>query len=136
MAGAFMPMIDGKAHDGRRRAGGLRAALAVACLALSGCGMSAQDMVGSLLVTPDKYSFYNYTCEQLGDLLKSRMASKKQLEDLMAKAGPVISAATYETDYLQVRGELRELRQASADKHCDRKITGAPATGESARIVR
>jgi len=131
-----MRMIDGKAHDGRRRAGGLGAALAVACLALSGCAGSVEDRVGSLLVTPDKYSFYNYSCDQLSDLLKAQTARKKQLEELMAKAGPVISAATYETDYLQVRGELRELRQASADKHCDRQINGTPATGESARIVR
>jgi hypothetical protein len=136
MASELMRTIDGKGHNGHRRTGGLGAALAVACLALSGCAGSVQDRVGSLLVTPDKYSFYTYTCEQLADLLAAHSAREKQLEGLMAKAGPVISAATYDTEYLQVRAEKRELRQAAADRHCDRKTTGAPATGESARIVR
>ncbi len=136
MASALMRTIDGTAHDRRQRARGLVAAFAVACLALSGCAGSGQDMMGSLLVTPDKYSFYTYTCEQLADLLAAHTAREKQLKDLIAKAGPVISVATYDTEYLQVRAEKRELRQAAADRHCDRKITGTPATGESARIVR
>jgi hypothetical protein len=119
--------------------GGLRAprlGAALACLVLAGCAGSGQDTAGSLLVTPGKYEVYTYTCEQLADLLKLHMTREKQLEGLMAKAGPVVSAASYETEYLQVRGEIRELRQASADKHCEQKTIGTPAAGESSRVVR
>jgi hypothetical protein len=119
-----------------RRAPKLSAALAIVSLALTGCAGTGRDAVGSLMVTPGKYEVYTYTCEQLADLLKLHVTREKQLEGLMAKAGPVVSAASYESEYLQVRGEIRELRQTTADKHCDQKTIGTPATGESARVVR
>ena len=52
---------------------------------------------------------------------------EKQLVALMEKAGPVLSVATYQPEYVATRGELRELRRTAAQKHCDKKTISRPA---------
>jgi hypothetical protein len=96
---------------------------------LSGCGGSGADMASRFVVTPNKYQYYN--CEQIADQVKISAAREKELEQLMAKAGPVMSAVTYEPDYVAARGELRELRRTSIEKQCDKndgKTAGAAAS--------
>jgi hypothetical protein len=131
-AAILMRMHNLKIHGEPRR---LRwvAALGAACLALAGCAGTGQDVAGSLMVTPGKYETYTYTCEQIADLLKTQTTREKQLEELMARAGPVVSAASYDSEYLQVRGEIRELRQTAADKHCEQKAASAPPTAKTKR---
>ncbi len=86
---------------------------------LSGCAGSGADIASYALVTTDKYQYYD--CDSLADQVKAMTAREKKLEELMAKAGPVIGAATYQAEYVSVRGELRELRRTEAQKHCAEK---------------
>jgi hypothetical protein len=86
---------------------------ALGAAALAGC---SADIASYALVTTDKYQYYD--CDSLADQVKGMTAREKKLEELMAKAGPVISAVSYETEYVSVRGELRELRRTAAQKHC------------------
>jgi hypothetical protein len=83
---------------------------------LSGC---SADMASYALVTSGKYQYYD--CDSIADQVKGMSAREKQLQELMAKAGPVISAVSYESEYVSVRGELRELRRTAAQKHCEEK---------------
>ena len=100
---------------------------------LSGCTGSGADIASHFVVTPYKYQYYN--CEQIADQVKISAAREKELEQLMAKAGPVMSTATYEPDYIAARGELRELRRTSTEKKCD-KNDGKPAAAASDTIKR
>jgi hypothetical protein len=107
--------------------------MALAAL-LSGCAGSGADMMSHLVTTPDKYQYYN--CQQIADQVKASTAREKQLEQLMAKAGPVMSTASYDPEYVSVRGDLREMRRTAAQKHCDMK-SSEPASGRvSDAIIR
>lgn len=92
------------------------AIVAMLAAALTGC---STDIVSYALVTTDKYQYYD--CESIATQIAAQTVREKQLEDLMAKAGPVISAVSYEPEYVSVRGELRELRRTAAQKHCEAK---------------
>jgi hypothetical protein len=104
---------------------------AVLCaFVLVGC---SADIASYALVTTDKYRYYD--CDSIADQLKTMTAREQQLEVLMAKAGPVISTVSYEADYVSVRGELRALRRAAAQKHCEAKAEkpNAPADARPKR---
>jgi hypothetical protein len=80
---------------------------AVAAAALSGCATqgSFEDRASSFLVTPGKYTLYS--CPQLAVQSDARIARKRELDALIAKAGPgaggaVASTLAYSTEYAQV----------------------------------
>ena len=89
---------------------------AVGAAVLAGC---STDIASYALVTTDKYQYYD--CDSLADQTKAVIAREQKLQELMAKAGPVIGAATYQAEYVSMRGELRELRRTQAQKHCEEK---------------
>ena len=101
--------------------------LAVAALLgtiVSGCttsGGSSDDKMGRLLVAPDK--FVLYSCPALAERATAINVREKELLGLMAKAGPssggrLVSTVAYRPEYLELRGEMNELRNAAAAKNC------------------
>ena len=112
-----MPSPKPKAMRHRRAL----AAAALAGLALAGCAMS-DDTVSSFLVAPGHYVLYS--CEDLALAAKPLMTRQKELEHLIAKSGTdtggrLIGDATYGPEYAQTRGQLNDLRQTAAEKHCN-----------------
>jgi hypothetical protein len=91
-------------------------------LILGGCSStSSGDGAARLLVAPDK--FQNYTCEQLTIRANGTAGRRKQLEQLMAKAGTsfdgrVASALAYQSEYTETGGDLAELRRTATEKNC------------------
>ena len=99
---------------------------------MSGCG--SEDTAGRFLVTPDK--FVLYTCAQLSDAAQANFARQQQLEKLIAKAGTssgaeIVSALAYRPEYVQLRGEMNELRKAVAAKNCKPLVNNFSPTGRS-----
>jgi hypothetical protein len=85
------------------------------------CGCVGSDTVGSLLVAPGKYDFYN--CEQIAGRLKTAIAREKELKGLIDKAerdasGVVVSAFAYQTDYATARGDVKLLQDTGQRKQC------------------
>jgi hypothetical protein len=101
------------------------AALMLASLALSACATSdpaTTDSTARFLVAPGKYTLYN--CAELAATSKTTEAHQHELEGLMAQAsitssGRLVNAVAYRPEYLTLRGEMMDLRQAAADKKCD-----------------
>lgn len=86
---------------------------------LAGC--ASPESAGSFLVAPGKYTLYN--CPQLAEAAQENSKRQRELEMLMAKAGPdsggaLISSIAYRPEYAQLRGEMNELRKTAADKDC------------------
>ena len=98
--------------------GNLLAALVATMLC--GCATS-DDTAARFLVAPDQYVLYN--CPQLADTAQLNAKRQRELETLMAKAdsdsaGRLVSSMSYRPEYLQLRGEMSELRKEAATKHC------------------
>jgi hypothetical protein len=112
----------------RRPAGLCGAALGLVLLA--GCA-GTEDTIGYLLVGPGDYQFYN--CEDLAATAKKMRDRLQELDGLMAKSskgpgGGLVNAMAYKPDYLNVRGELNEVRREATAKNCDvRQMAGEPA---------
>jgi hypothetical protein len=95
-------------------------------LALAGCGAgvggsSADDNLSRFLVAPDRFSLYN--CQALADKATETAARQKELEALMAKAGPdgagpLASSIAYRPEYLELTGDMNEMRRTAAAKNC------------------
>ncbi len=105
---------------------------------MSGCGSA--DTAGRFLVTPDKFVLYN--CVQLSDAAQVNFARQQVLEKLMAKAGTgggaeIVSDLAYRPEYLQLRGEMNELRKAIAAKNCKPLLNTTSPTGRSSdQVIR
>ncbi|HXZ46054.1 MAG TPA: twin-arginine translocation pathway signal [Pseudolabrys sp.] len=87
---------------------------------LCGCAAS-DDTAARFLVAPDQFVLYN--CPQLAEAGKSNATRQRELETLMAKAdtdstGRFVSGLSYRPEYLQLRGQMTELRKEAANKHC------------------
>jgi len=87
---------------------------------LSGCAAS-DDTAARFLVAPDQYVLYN--CPQLAQASQANAARQRELEALMAKAGTdsagrFVSGLSYRPEYVQLRGQMTELRKEAASKHC------------------
>jgi hypothetical protein len=115
----------------------LIAAFAVAG-ALSGC--ASEESAGRFLVTPDKFVLYN--CVQLSDAAQVNFARQQVLEKLMAKAGNgstavIVSDLAYRPEYVQLRGEMNELRKATVAKNCKPIVNTVSPTGRSSdQVIR
>ena len=105
----------------RLRRAGLALLMAVS---LAGCatqGPAPQDRLGSFMVTPGKYAFYN--CAQLEGPRSGTESRKRELDALIAKAGSgpggtVAATLAYRTEYAQVQGDLAEIAKEAAAKNC------------------
>ena len=63
-------------------------------------------------------------------------ARQQQLEKLIAKAGDastavIVSDLAYRPEYVQLRGEMNELRKASTEKKCKPIVNTTSPTGRS-----
>jgi hypothetical protein len=98
-------------------------------VALAACGGTMEDKLGGALAAPDKYVLYS--CTQLAAAAAGNTARQKQLEALMAKAGPgadgrVVSALAYQPEYLQLHGDMNQLRRYQAEKDCKAPPAAVP----------
>jgi hypothetical protein len=97
---------------------------ALLSLMLAACSNTTSDnrsVGGRFLVAPDK--FQNHTCEQLAIRANGTAARRKQLEQLIAKAGnsldgQLVSALAYKAEYTENGGDLDEMRRTAAEKNC------------------
>src|SRR5262249_11773538 len=111
---------------------------ALAPLGLYGC--VSDETASRLLVEPDRYILYS--CPELATAEQTKAARQRELEGLMAKAGPspggqLARKRAFRPEYAQLQGEMDPLRKAAADKNCK----SAPGTGgvggrSSNQIVR
>jgi hypothetical protein len=92
-------------------------------LTLAGCGTRepGESIGGRLLVAPGK--FINYTCQQLEIRANGVAGRRKQLDQLMTKAGTTpdgrfVSLMAYQAEYTETGADLAELRRAAAAKEC------------------
>jgi hypothetical protein len=114
----------------------LVAVLAAAAL----CGCASEESAGRFLVTPDKFVLYN--CAQLSDAAQANFTRQQELEKLMAKAGTgsggvMVSDLAYRPEYLQLRGEMNELRKATTAKNCKPIVNTTSPTGRASdQVVR
>lgn len=100
---------------------------------LSGCatqGGSSEDRIGSLMVAPGKYEFY--TCAHLAGHTAGLKTRERELDALIAKAGPgiggsFVSSVAYRPEYLKVRSDLNEVRKAEEAKNCPPAAAAAAA---------
>jgi hypothetical protein len=102
-------------------------------LTLAGCSTSGDGVssAGRLFVAPDKFVLYN--CPQIEQRAIGAATRRKQLAQLMAKAGTtpdgrLVSLLAYESEYTETAADLAELRRAAADKNCPPiKVLAQPA---------
>jgi len=91
-----------------------------AALPLAGCE-TMSDPLATVVTDPGQYDLYD--CPAIKVAAKAINIRRRELEGLMARAdhGPVggfISATTYQPEYVGLRGKMRELRSAAAQKRC------------------
>lgn len=96
---------------------------AMMTLALAGCTSSNVD-AGRVFVAPGKYELYD--CPQLERQASSLTTREAELAKLMEKAkqsagGGLVSALSYDTEYVSIHAELREVSKTQAAKQCDVK---------------
>jgi hypothetical protein len=120
---------------GRGKSRILIAALIAA--ALGGC--ASDDTTARLLVAPDKYVLYS--CPEMAAQMQANAARQRVLEELTAKAntsssGQIMSTVAYRPEYLQLRGEMNELRRTSAEKNCKPVTIVVPGARVSDGVVR
>jgi len=114
-------------------------ALVLIAVLLSACAGN-DDMTGRMLVAPGKYVLFN--CTQLAEQATTNLKRQHELEGLMVQAGTgsggqLVSAVAYRPEYLQLRGEMEDLRQTAADKKCNFVPGEDPgATAASSRAIR
>jgi len=86
-------------------------------LAGSVAAAADDDTLSHFLVAPGKFVLYN--CQQLDVAAKDNEKRMAELEALMAKSGnELANAIAYRPEYLQLRGELQDIRRESGDKKC------------------
>ena len=109
------------------------AAIALTAIALGGC--ASDEAASRLLVQPDRYMLYN--CEALATTAQANAVRQRELEGLMAKAGvdtggQLVSSMTYRPEYLQLRGQMEQLRKTAAEKNCNLSA-GSAQSGDQGR---
>ena len=123
------------ANVGKPLVATLLAALLSACAGPSGSG---DDSMAKFLVAPDRFVLFN--CEQLATRAAAIVTRQKELEALMARAGPsadgqLASAITYRPEFVELRGDMVELRKAAAARNC-KTIPALDEGRSSDRAVR
>jgi hypothetical protein len=118
-----------------------RAPLLIGILAagvLAGCATS-DDSAGRFFVQPDKYQLYS--CRELAEAAQAIIARQLEIEGLMAKAGSdatarFVTTVTYRPEYLQLRGQMNEIRKTSTEKKCKFNVDAAPGARVSDQVIR
>ena len=111
---------------------------ALAALALFGC--TSEDSAGRFYVQPDRYVLYN--CTELAAAAQANFTRQQELEALKAKAetgsgGRLVSTMAYQPEYLQLRGQMNELRKTTAEKNCKPMPDVVPPGGRASdQVVR
>jgi hypothetical protein len=110
----------------------------LAAATVSGCAAS-DDASGRFLVQPDRYQLYG--CRELVEAAQVIGARQLELEGLMAKAGPdasgrFVSTIAYRPEYLQLRGQMNEIRRTSAEKNCKFNADAASGARVSDQVIR
>jgi predicted small secreted protein len=98
-------------------------AVPLLALTLAGCSTSGEGVSGAgrAFVAPDKFVLYN--CPQIEVKAQGTVARRKQLDQLMAKAGTtpdgrLVSLLAYQSEYTENGADLAELRRSASDKNC------------------
>jgi|GEM_PF-735822 hypothetical protein len=104
--------------------------------ALGLCGCASDETAGRFLVQPDRYILYN--CDALATTAQGTAARQRELEALMTKAGAdtsgrLVSSMTYRPEYLQLRGQMDQLRKTAAEKNCNLSASGARSSDQLRR---
>lgn len=110
----------------------------VASALLSGCAAS-DDASGRFFVQPDRYQLYS--CRELAEAAQVASVRQVELEGLMAKAGPdasgrFVSTIAYRPEYLQLRGQMNEIRRTATEKKCKFNLDAAPGARVSDQVIR
>ena len=110
----------------------------VAAAMVSGCA-SSDDASGRFLVQPDRYQLYS--CRELAEAAQAIGARQLELEGLMAKAGPdasgrFVSTIAYRPEYLQLRGQMNEIRRTSIERKCKFDPEAPPGGSGSDEVIR
>jgi hypothetical protein len=97
------------------------AALVLLNAGLAGCTSMSDPDAGTAFVAPGKFDIY--TCKDIEERVRNVRQREQELQGLMARAaeglaGDFVNTIAYRSDYLQVRGELKLLTDAAADKQC------------------
>lgn len=105
---------------------------------LAGCAAS-DDASGRFLVQPDRYQLYS--CKELAEAAQTIGARERELEGLMTKAGSdasgrFVGTIAYRPEYLQLRGQMNEIRRTSADKKCKFNPDAALGARVSDQVIR
>ena len=105
---------------------------------LAGCATS-DDSAGRFFVQPQRYQLYS--CRELAEAAQAIGTRERELEDLMAKAGPdasgqFVSTIAYRPEYLQLRGQMNEIRGTSTEKKCKLNLDTAPGARVSDQVIR
>src|SRR4029078_4260411 len=92
----------------------------LAAATVSGCAAS-DNASGRFLVQPDRYQLYS--CRELADVATNIIVSPRELEGLMAKdrpeaGGRFVSSVAYRPEYLQLHGQMNEVRHTAGEKKC------------------
>ena len=119
--------------------GKIRPLVAIVLLAatLPGCtssGGTSDETAGRFLFAPGGFALYS--CAEIADRATANIARQHVLEGLMAKAGAdtggrLVSSVAYRPEYLELRGEMVELRRVAAEKDC-KFVPGADKPGARA----
>lgn len=110
---------------------------ALVAAALSGC--ASDDGAGRFLVQPGKYVLYS--CKEIAETTQAISIRQQELERLMAKAGVdsggrFVSDLAYRPEDVQLRGQMNELRKASAEKNCKFSPAAGPGPHVSDQVIR
>lgn len=110
----------------------------VAAAMVSGCAMS-DDTTGRFLVQPDKYQLYG--CKELAEAAQAVSTRQLEIEGLMAKAGSdatarFVTTVTYRPEYLQLHGQMNEIRRTSTEKKCKFNPGTPLGTSASDHVIR
>lgn len=81
------------------------------------------------------------SCRELAEVAQTISARQLELEGLMAKAGPdasgrFVSTIAYRPEYLQLRGQMNEIRRTSTEKKCKFNLDAAPGARVSDQVIR
>lgn len=92
-----------------------------ATLPLAGCETTS-DPLSVAATAPGQYDLYD--CAALKVAARAVVSRQRELEQLMARAnqgpaGGLVSATTYQPEYVTLRGKMTQLRQAAAANHCN-----------------
>lgn len=107
------------------RSGGLALLLSAS---LGACVL-APDALAPVFTDPAKYDFVS--CKELTSREAALTKREQDLRELMDKAsrdtgGAVANALAYRTDYLNVRGEVKLVREVAQRKDCASEVKRGP----------